>query len=98
MSCCAAVVDVLVDIEVVYVVDAVDTDVVFDVVINEVDAAITIVVLDAVDAVVVDVSEDDVVLFYFFWFMKVSRESSNAFMKVVWWMGDGVPVYFEVYV
>ena len=30
-------------------------------------------------------------LFYFFWCMKVSMESSSAFMNVVWWMGDWTP-------
>ena len=29
--------------------------------------------------------------FYFFWCMKVSMESSSAFMNVVWWMGDWTP-------
>ena len=30
------------------------------------------------------------------WCMKVSRESSRAYMKLVWWMGDWVPAHFFV--
>jgi len=30
-------------------------------------------------------------LAHFFWYMKVSMESSRAYMKLVWWMGDWVP-------
>jgi len=34
-------------------------------------------------------------ILYFFWCMKVSMESSSAYIKLVWWMGDLTPVYLE---
>ena len=38
-------------------------------------------------------------LFHFFvWCMKVSRESSRAYMKLVWWTGDWVPANWKVFI
>ena len=35
------------------------------------------------------------VFHFFVWCMKVSRESSRAYMKLVWWTGDWVPAKQE---
>jgi len=48
-------------------------------------AAVIVVVVVVVDVVVVVF----IISFHFLvWCMKVSRESSRAYMKLVWWIGD----------